>query len=390
MLINNWYVAAESAEVKPDAPLGVKMLGCDFALFRKQDGSSACLSNVCCHRGAPLCEGKVVGGELQCPFHGWRYDAQGRCRLIPSMGPDFPIPSRAKVDCYPVVEKYDWIWVFLGDLPESRRPPVPDLLDEYHQTDVWRTTRMSYEAPVNWTKAEENNIDTAHLSFVHSAFGARQDPKAPIAPIERRPYGARVERERTAPQAVQKSGVLGELLKQERASTRVRLEFSVAGLCHRIHPQFRPGMAQITLGASTPIDPWNTRFFGLQARNYAIEPEHDQERLDGRRKAMQEDVAISTRIRPPLGPTPLRSEVLVQADKMESLFRSYVFKLIDQGWELDYQRMAADYDRKVHVIPSPARRVNPKGWVHEVAPTTRPRKEDDGWPASVWLAGQGA
>ncbi|MEZ5917629.1 MAG: hypothetical protein R3C40_08735 [Parvularculaceae bacterium] len=175
------------------------------------------------------------------------------------------------------------------------------------------------------------------------------------------------------------------MLKEERTKTRVSLEFSVAGLCHRIHPEFRPGMAQVALGASTPIDPRNTRFFGLQARNYAIEPEGDQERLDGRRKAMLEDVAISSKVRPPVGPTPMRNEVLVKADEMETLFRHYVLQLIEMGWELDYKKMQEDYDHKVYVIPSPARREDPHGWVHEAAPTTRPRKDDDAWPVETWV-----
>ncbi|MEZ5917628.1 MAG: Rieske 2Fe-2S domain-containing protein [Parvularculaceae bacterium] len=149
------------------------MLGCDFVLFRKENGEPVCLSNVCCHRGAALCNGSIKDDNIACPFHGWQFDQRGKCVSIPSMGPEFAIPARAKIDAYPVIEKYDWMWVFLGDLPEDRRPPVPELLPEYDQTDKWRTTRMTYEAGVNWTKAEENNIDTAHLPFVHSALAVR-------------------------------------------------------------------------------------------------------------------------------------------------------------------------------------------------------------------------
>jgi len=384
MLMNNWYVAAESSEIKAGEPFGVKMLGCDFVLYRTQSGEAVCHSNVCCHRGASLCHGKVLGDCVKCPFHGWEFNEQGKCVNVPSMGPDFKIPSRAKIDTYPVTEKYGWVWVFLGDLPADRRPPIPDLLDEYSQVDKWRTTQLNSTAPVNWTKMEENNIDTAHLSFVHSVFGSRQDPRATIVPIQRKPYGARVERERTAPKSSQKEGQLGELLKEERTKTRVSLEFSVAGLCHRIHPEFRPGMSQATFSASTPIDPWNTRSFSLQARNYAIEPEGDAERLKGRAKARDEDLAVSTRIRPPVGPTPVRNETLVKADEMEGLFRRYVFKLIELGWELDYEKMQRDYDTKVYVIPSPERREDPTGWVHEPVPTTRPRVEDDAWPVDWW------
>src|SRR3546814_15640980 len=87
------------------------------------------------------------------------------------------VPKRGRIDSYPTKEIYGWVWVFLGDLPEDERPEPPTLLPEYHQTDAWRTTRMVIEAPVNWTKFEENSLDTAHLSFVHKAFGNRMDPK---------------------------------------------------------------------------------------------------------------------------------------------------------------------------------------------------------------------
>src|SRR3546814_5554021 len=91
---------------------------------------------------------------------------EGRCQKIPALG-DTKVPKRGRIDSYPTKEIYGWIWVFLGDLPEDERPEPPTLLPEYHQTDAWRTTRMVIEAPVNWTKFEENSLDTAHLSFVH-------------------------------------------------------------------------------------------------------------------------------------------------------------------------------------------------------------------------------
>lgn len=378
MLINNWYVAAESADVVAGTPKKVRMLGFDFVLFRDSAGRVACLSDVCIHRGASLAAGRCEGDRVACPFHGWEYDAQGQCQKIPALG-EMKVPKRGRVDSYPTEEIYGWIWVFLGDLPEDERPAPPAMLPEFHQTDAWRSTRMVIEAPVNWSKFEENSLDTAHLSFVHKAFGNRMDPRASLVPLERTPYGARVARERTPPPPGAKSGVLGELLAQPRGKTRVELEFSVLGICHRINPTFRPGMAQVVFSATTPIDPHNSRQFGIQARNYAIEPEHDAERLDGRRAAIGEDVAVASTIRPAVGPTPFAEEFLTRADEMESTFRGMVFRMVEAGWQIDYEKVQAQWDHKVYVIPCPERRRDPKNWVHEAAPMTRPRNENFGW-----------
>lgn len=379
MLINNWYVAAESDEIKVGEPYGVRMLGLDFALHRLEDGSVVCMPDTCIHRGASLSRGSCKGENIACPFHGWEFAPDGQCVAIPSMGKDVKIPKRARVDIYPTEERYGYVWAFLGDLAEDERPPLPALLPEYEETDAWRTTRMVNHAPVNWQKFEENSLDTAHLSFVHKAFGSRLDPKATIVPIERTDFGAKVARERTAPKADQKSGVLGELLKEDRKKTSVELEFSLVGTCHRIKPTFRPGMSQVAYASSTPITPYETRQFSLQARNYAIEPEHDAERLAGRAQAVEEDLGVSTYVRPAIGPTPFKDEFLVKADEMETIFRGLVMKMVDAGWEIDYQKVKDDWDHKIYVIPSPGRKENPVGWIHEAVPTTRPRTDVNMW-----------
>ena len=46
----------------------------------------ACVAAVCCHRGGDLARGQVVGGALQCPYHGWTFDTAGRCTRMPPLG----------------------------------------------------------------------------------------------------------------------------------------------------------------------------------------------------------------------------------------------------------------------------------------------------------------
>ena len=106
------------------------MLGLDFVLFRLEN-RFVCFPDICCHRGGTLSDGKLSGDCLACPYHGWQFNASGQCVHIPALGADARPPKRARVDSYPTAEKYGWVWVFLGDLPESERPPIPDLLPEF-------------------------------------------------------------------------------------------------------------------------------------------------------------------------------------------------------------------------------------------------------------------
>jgi len=376
MLINNWYVAASTDEIPRDRPLAVRMLGLDFALFRAGD-RVVCLPDICCHRGGPLSDGKLHDGCLACPYHGWQFDASGRCVHIPALGPEVSVPKRARVDSYPTAEKYGWIWVFLGDLPESERAPIPDLLPEFDDPEHWRLVPYRFEAAANWVRMEENSLDTIHTSFVHRRFGGRVDPRSAAADIELLPHGARVSREKNAPEQGRTSSDLARLLPSDRTRTRVTLEFSIVGVCHRIQPTFSEGMSQINFTARTPIDEFHTRAFGWQARNYLLGPEHDAERLKGLQEAIEEDLRIVEKVRPRLTPPRLPEEFLTKADSMEVAFRRLVREWADRGWEIDSERYARESQRRAFVIPSPARRADPHNWVHAAVPLRDAQQDAD-------------
>lgn len=368
MLINNWYVACASGDVVPGKPTRVQMLGCHFVLFRDALGAIACLADTCPHRGAALGDGEMVGFEVACPYHGWRFGADGRCTQIPALGPEVAPPKRVRVDRYPTEEKYGWVWCFLGDLPEAARPRIPELFPEYDDTTHWRRMPYAFEAKANWMRFEENSLDTAHTNFVHRQFGAKRTPKLEPYPIEPTEWGARVAREKPAPQQDQKSGEIAKLLAADRRSTRVALEFSLVGLCHRIQPTFREGMSQINFTARTPIDPWRSRAIGWQARNYLLEPEHDAERMAGILLAVEEDLRVVEKVEPKLTPRSLTDEFLTETDGMEVAFRKTVARYAAAGNEIDVDRFEQLRRRQVLVIPSPARREEPGNWVHETVP----------------------
>jgi phenylpropionate dioxygenase-like ring-hydroxylating dioxygenase large terminal subunit len=162
-LRNYWYVAASDSEVGRK-PLRRTILGEPIVLFRLEDGTPVAFEDRCAHRHLPLSMGKLVGDHLQCHYHGLRFDQTGRCVRIP--GQD-QIPPTAKVRTYPVVERYKWIWLWMGN---------PALTDDIKITDFhwlddpnWGANSSYLHVKANWQLVVDNLLDLTHLAFVHES-----------------------------------------------------------------------------------------------------------------------------------------------------------------------------------------------------------------------------
>jgi phenylpropionate dioxygenase-like ring-hydroxylating dioxygenase large terminal subunit len=117
-----WFPVARSADVGT-APVPVGADGQSFVVVRLQpDGGVTALPARCPHRLVPLAAGTVVDGRLQCPYHGWQFDAEGRCASIPSLGPDGTPPPRADLRGPAVQERGGWVWL----APSSTDEPCPE------------------------------------------------------------------------------------------------------------------------------------------------------------------------------------------------------------------------------------------------------------------------
>ncbi|MGH2881864.1 MAG: Rieske 2Fe-2S domain-containing protein, partial [Solirubrobacteraceae bacterium] len=100
-----WHPVGYASELT-DAPLRVRLLGHDLALWRDTSGAPRALRDVCVHRGTALSLGRVVGDELMCPYHGWRYGTDGRCVAIPQLADPSRVPGKARVDAFGCQERY--------------------------------------------------------------------------------------------------------------------------------------------------------------------------------------------------------------------------------------------------------------------------------------------
>jgi phenylpropionate dioxygenase-like ring-hydroxylating dioxygenase large terminal subunit len=164
MIRDQWYVVLDSDQVR-NKPVGVTRLGEKLVFWRDADGALSCLVDRCVHRGVELSKGKLIQGRLQCPFHGFEYDASGRVVLIPANGRMSPVPQAFKVVSYPVHEAHDFIWIWWGlDPPDDLQPPrffedIDESFSYGRARDPWRA---------HYSRVIENQLDVVHLPFVHA------------------------------------------------------------------------------------------------------------------------------------------------------------------------------------------------------------------------------
>jgi len=173
MLIKNaWYVAAWAHEVG-QAPFARRICNEPVVLFRDLTANKvAAIEDRCCHRGAPLQFGKVIDRGLQCGYHGLVFNGEGQCVEIPGQE---NIPAKARIRSYPVYEKDEIIWIWMGDPALAKAEEIFDY--PYHNDHVnWPHRHEIYHVKSNYTLLVDNLMDLTHLAYVHvGSIGG--DPK---------------------------------------------------------------------------------------------------------------------------------------------------------------------------------------------------------------------
>lgn len=164
---NIWWVAAFSDEVSRDL-LGRWLLETPVLLYRKEDGTIAAIENRCPHRGAPLSLGCLKGDAVQCGYHGFTFDSDGRCIDVPSM--KAPLAA-ARVRAFPVVEQPPYVWIYLGDPERIDEVPLPHRL-EWTEGEDFALVHGRMDVDANYMLLKENVLDLTHFGYVHaSTFG---------------------------------------------------------------------------------------------------------------------------------------------------------------------------------------------------------------------------
>jgi phenylpropionate dioxygenase-like ring-hydroxylating dioxygenase large terminal subunit len=176
MILDGWYVAAWSDELT-ETPIARTICNNPVVIFRTAEGKAAALIDRCCHRAAPLSLGRVVGGGIECGYHGMVFDCSGKCVAIPAQD---AIPASAKVRSFPTVEKNQMVWIWTGEPSLADESTIVDF--PYHDdTAHWGFKHIVYKIAANHMLPVDNLMDLTHVFYVHRQTIGAGDPKAHMA-----------------------------------------------------------------------------------------------------------------------------------------------------------------------------------------------------------------
>lgn len=168
LLKNVWYVIGLSEELKSGSFISKVVMEEPILVVRPKAGKPYAIKDICPHRGIPFSYGRLVGNEVECPYHGWTFNHQGQCTRIPSLceGQELDV-TKIKVKSYPVQEQQGLIWIFWGDkdFPLEQAPKVPSM--KSFGNDVRPQVVEVAKFPCHIDHAVIGLMDPAHGPYIH-------------------------------------------------------------------------------------------------------------------------------------------------------------------------------------------------------------------------------
>jgi vanillate O-demethylase monooxygenase subunit len=294
---NQWYVAAWDSEVGTK-PLARTLLGEPVVLYRKIDGEVVAMADACPHRLAPLSIGMVEGDNIRCKYHGVLFNGEGRCIEMPGQQQKL---DYLKVRPYPVVERYRFVWVWIGDADKADPALLPDLWP--CEAKDWAFDGGAYFIKANYKLMIDNLMDLTHETHVHATTIGQ--PELMHAPMQVRTEGDKVFLSRWMPGVENTpfwsmmSHLRGAVdrwqICQFLAPSAVIIDVGVApvDLIGGIDGDRTKGTNGFVVDLMTPVTEDTCWYFWGLARNFHIDdPGMGQRIKAGQSKVFMEDVEL--------------------------------------------------------------------------------------------------
>jgi len=185
---NAWYVGGWSNDIGKEEIFSRTILNEPIIFYRQEDGLVTALEDRCCHRLAPLSKGRLEGNDVRCMYHGVKFGPDGQCTEIPG---EPRIPKKYRVRRFPVVEKQNLIWIWMGDEATAN---VEDIIDyPYLDSPDWSYKGGYLPYAASYMLAIDNFLDFSHLPYVHeNTIGANINFAEERPVIEHTDYGVHI------------------------------------------------------------------------------------------------------------------------------------------------------------------------------------------------------
>ena len=272
-LRNAWYVAGWSHEVG-HALKAVKILGDEIVLYRTEDGRPVALEDACPHRKLPLSAGRLIGDTVECGYHGLTFDCSGACVRAPTQ--EAMIPPRALVHSYPVADRWDLLWIWMGDPALAGENEIYEI--ENFDNPAWgKTDGGAMDIACNYLYIVDNLLDPSHVAWVHMTSFAGAGTEGTPLKIDAFDDGVLVwrwiEDRPVPPYYADLTKFEGNCDRKQHYECRFpaiainRSIFAPAGTGGPDRPLHEKTFVNISYNFMTPIDAENTRYYWFQHRN---------------------------------------------------------------------------------------------------------------------------
>ena len=167
-----WYPAARSSEIRGRALVKAMLLEVPLVLGRTDEGKAFAMRDSCPHRGIPLSYGRFDGKNVECSYHGWKFDGcSGQCVEIPSLTSQDKLKvERIFAGHYPCEERDGYVWVYMHEPSSRARAAAPSAPRVVTFSERYKITHLECDLPLHVDQGIIGLMDPAHGPFVHQSW----------------------------------------------------------------------------------------------------------------------------------------------------------------------------------------------------------------------------
>jgi len=157
-----WQPIGAAVDLESKWTKRVRLLGEDLVIFKDRQGRLGLIAEQCPHRRASFAHGIPTENGIRCPYHGWEYNAQGKCIHQPNEQDKCAFRDKVSTDAYPVQEMGGMLFAYIGPQPQPLLPRWDGFVAQGTIRIMGRTI-----LPINWLQIMENSLDPVHTEWLH-------------------------------------------------------------------------------------------------------------------------------------------------------------------------------------------------------------------------------